>query len=159
MAIEITLYKMTEDPRKINKTLPNTSGTYLNFSTSWLKDAFNVMDPDVTLSSSDDLTAFNYMKVGAPVNRYFFIRPEIIRTELFRLNAHEDVLQVFQAQIKQQSGILDRSETIFNTYLSDSMFDSLSYRRVQTILFTGTPFSSAGNGYYLATLGGAPASP
>lgn len=156
MAITITLYKMTEDPRKVNKTLPNTAGTYLTFSTSWLKEAFRVMDPDVTLQSSDDLSSYNYMQVGSPVGRYYFIRPEILSTGLWKLNAHEDVLQVFAAQIKLQEGIIARTENenLYNTFLSDDVFEGLCYRKVRTILFSEDPFSTSGNGYYLTVTGG-----
>ena len=155
MAIEITLYKMTDDPRKINKTLPSSSGTFLTFSTSYLKDAFTVMDPELTIASSDDLSLYNYMKVGT-LNRYYFIRPTIRSNGLWALNAHEDVLQTFQSQIKGNSGIIERTEdeNIFNTYLSDDVFESLVYRRVRTILFSEDPFSTAGNGYYLTVTGG-----
>ena len=154
MAITITLYKMTDDPRKINKTLPSASGTFLTFSTSWLKDQFTVMDPDVILASSDDLSAYNYMQVGSPVSRYYFIRPEILNTGLWRLNAHEDVLQVFASQIKTNSAIVSRSENKFNTYLSDSIFEGLVYRRTCTIPFPNTPFTTDSGGYYLTTTGG-----
>ena len=156
MAIEITLYKITEDPRKVGKTLPNTVGTYLTFSTSWLKDMFRVLSPELTLASTDNLADYNYMKVGAPVNRVYFIYPEILRTGLWRLNAREDVLTQFATQIKAQSGILARSSTPgkYNTYLSDSFFEQLAYRRVQTLLFSETPFSTSGNGYYLTTTSG-----
>lgn len=155
MALTITLYKMTEDPRKINKTLPSTAGTFLTFSTSWLKDMFTVMDPDVTLASSDDLSTYNYMKVDT-LNRYYFIRPQIQSNGLWKLNAHEDVLQVFQSQIKGNSGIIERTEdeNAYNTYLSDSIFESLVYRKVRTVLFSENPFSTSGNGYYLTVTGG-----
>lgn len=154
MAITITLYKMTDDPRKINKTLPSTSGTFLSFSTSWLKDMFRVINPNVTLQTADDISTFNYMFVGAPVNRYYFISPEIDYTNLWRLNAHEDVLQVFQSQIKSNSAIMARSENKFNTYLSDSIFEGLVYRRTCTIPFPITPFTTSAGGYYLTTTGG-----
>ena len=153
MALTITLYKMTDDPRKINKTLPSAVGTFLSFSTSWLKDVFTVMDPDVTLASSDDLSAYNYMKVDT-LNRYYFIRPQIQSNGLWKLNAHEDVLQVFQSQIKTNSAIMARSENKFNTYLSDSIFEGLVYRRTCTIPFPVTPFTTDSGGYYLTTTGG-----
>lgn len=154
MSITITLYKMTDDPRKISKTLPSASGTFLTFSTSWLKDVFLCLDPELTMSSTDDLSAYNYMQVGSPVNRYYFIKPTILRKGLWRLNAHEDVLQVFQSQIKSNSAIMARSENKFNTYLSDSIFEGLVYRRTCTIPFPITPFSTDSGGYYLTTTGG-----
>ena len=153
MALTITLYKMTDDPRKINKTLPSTAGTFLTFSTSWLKDVFTVMDPDVTLASTDDLSTYNYMKVDT-LNRYYFIRPQIQSNGLWKLNAHEDVLQVFATQIKSNSAIVARSENKFNTYLSDSIFEGLVYRRTCTIPFPVTPFTTDSGGYYLTTTGG-----
>lgn len=154
MAIPITLYRITEDPRKVGKTLPSTEGSFFEFSTSWLKDLFRIMTPDLTLASNTDLTSYNYMKVGAPVNRVYFIKPEILRTGLWRLNAREDVLTQFATQIRNQSGILSRSETVFNTYLSDHVFNSLVYRRTQTIPFPGHPFTTANGAYFLVTTGG-----
>ena len=154
MAIEITLYKMNEDPRKVSKTLPSATGKFLNFSTSWLKDQFSDMTPNVTLATSDDLLLYNYMKVGSPVNRYYFIKPTIVSTGLWSLNAHEDVLQNFATEIKSNTGIVARSENRFNTYLSDSIFEGLVYRRTCTIPFPATPFSTDSGGYYLTTTGG-----
>lgn len=156
MSITITLYKISDDPRKITKTLPSATGTFLTFSTSWIKDAFMCLDPELTLASTDDLSAYNYMHVGAPVNRYYFIKPTILKTGLWKLNAHEDVLMVFATAIKLQSGILARSSTPgkYNTYLSDQFFEQLAYRRVQTLLFSATPFSTNGGNYYLVTTSG-----
>ena len=156
MAIESTLYKITDDPRKIGKTLPSEVGTYLTFSTTWLKDMFRVLSPELTLSSTDNLADYNYMKVGAPVNRVYFIRPEILRTGLWRLNAREDVLTQFATQIRAQAGIVARSSNRYNTYLSDSIFESLCYRRIQTIPFEYTGFTNSSNGFYLTVTGGDP---
>lgn len=156
MAIEIILYKMNEDPRKISKTLPSATGTFLKFSTSWLKDQFSEMTPNVTLATSDDLTLYNYMKVGSPVNRYYFIKPTIISTGLWSLGAHEDVLQNFATEIKSNTAVLARSENLYNTFLSDDIFESLVYRRVCTIKFPKTPFSTSSGGFFVVTAGPGP---
>lgn len=156
MSITITLYKMTDDPRKITKTLPSATGTFLTFATSWLKDVFMCLDPELTLASTDDLSTYNYMQVGAPVNRYYFIKPTILKTGLWKLNAREDVLMVFGSAIRSQAGIVSRSSNRYNTYLSDNIFESLCYRRIQTIPFEYVPFTNQNNGFYLTVTGGDP---
>lgn len=154
MSLSITLYKMNDNPKKINKTLPTATGTFLAFSTNYLKSAFDVLEPMITLSSTDDLSAYNYMYVGSPVDRYYFIKPTIANTGLWSLNAREDVLQTFQSAILTQSGILDRSENVINTYLSDSIFEGLVYRRICTIPFPTSNFSTGSGSYYLTVTGG-----
>ena len=150
MAIQIILYKTNSPTNMISKTLSDA----LTFSTCALLDTTDVRSPRVRLTGSD-LSGYNYMHIPA-LGRYYYIKPTVISTGLWELNAAVDVLMSFSSQIRAQGGILARSENIFNTYLTDDIFQSRVYRRVQTILFSGNPFSTSGNGYYLTTTGGYP---
>lgn len=146
--MKITLYKTNSNPKAITKTLTDS----LVFDDCNSIRSLDVLHPDIVLSGTD-LEKYNYAYID-DLNRYYFIKPEITASGMYDLHAKCDVLMSHDAAIRLQSGILSRSETMFNTYLSDAAFNSLCYRRVQTILFSTDPFSTSGNGYYLVANGG-----
>ena len=148
----IKLYKTNSNAKAITKALTNE----LTFNDCVARAPLDLLRPSITLAAKN-LEGYNFMYIPE-LHRYYFINPTISNNGLYSLNARVDVLMSHAALIRAQSGILARSETVFNTYLSDAMFKSLSYRRVQTILFSGDPFSTSGNGFYLATTGGTPSS-
>lgn len=149
--MQIKLYKTNSPAVAITKNLT----AELVFSDCTARAPVDLLRPEITLVATG-LEGYNYMYIPE-LGRYYFIHPVMTRNGLFTLNARCDVLMSHAAQIRAQSGILERSETVYNTYLTDKVFNMLSYRRVQTILFSGNPFSTAGNGYYLTTTGGSTA--
>lgn len=151
MAINITLYKTNSPRNKITKTLTDS----LAFESCNLLDTTDVLNPNVRLSSNNDLTAYNYMYIPA-TGRYYFITPVIIATGLYALNAVCDVLMSHATEIRKQAGILARSSSVYNTYLSDPIYLARCYRQTHTIKFPNSPFTTSSNGYYLLTSGALP---
>lgn len=145
--MQIKLYKTNSPAVAITKSLT----AELVFSDCTARAPVDLLRPEIVLSATG-LEGYNYMYIPE-LGRYYFIHPVMTRNGLFTLNARCDVLMSHAAQIRAQSGILERSETVFNTYLTDRVFNMLSYRRTQTIAFPKTPFNSSG-GYYLTTTGG-----
>ena len=150
--MQIVLYKSHSEKNALTKTWSTTSGDIKTYNTAYAVDQVDLLAPDITLADTG-LEAFNYMHIPE-LNRWYYIKPVITATGYYRLNAHCDVLMSHAAAIRAQSGILARSETVFNTYLSDRVFNALVYRRTQTIPFPGHPFTTSSGGYFLATTGG-----
>ena len=147
--MEIRLYKTNDDPRHITKTF---SGTVKTYNLAYATHELDLLKPDIQISDLG-LSEFNYMYIPE-LSRYYFIHPVITANGFYTLNARCDVLMSHANAIKAQSGILERSETIYNTYLTDEAYKSLVYRRTQTIPFPGHPFTTQNGGYYLITTGG-----
>lgn len=152
--MEIKLLKMTSEPKAITKTWSTASADIKTYSTSYAVNELDVMNPRIVLADSD-VENYNYMYIAA-LGRYYYIRPTITAEGYYTLNAHCDVLMSHATQIRKEVGILARSSDIYNTFLTDEIYNSLVYRRVQTLLFDKTPFSTSGNGYYLTVTGGNP---
>lgn len=152
--MEIILYITKDDPRHVTKTFLLGSKTY---NLAYATHALDLLKPEIELSDTG-LESFNYMKI-TDLNRYYFIKPELTANGFYRLNAKCDVLMSHATQIRKENGIIGRSSNVYNTFLTDALYNSLCYRRVQTLLFDKTPFSTSGNGYYLTATGGTPNNP
>lgn len=152
--MQITLYKCLSEKNVINKIWSTASADIKTYNTSYATGSLDVLNPRILLTDSS-VQDFNYMYISE-LDRYYFIRPTITANGFYDLNAHVDVLMSHATQLKKEVGILARSEDVFNTFLTDQLYNSLVYRRVQTLLFDKTPFSTSGNGYYLTVTGGTP---
>lgn len=146
--MQIKLYKTNSPAAAVTKILTSE----LVFSDCTARSPVDLLRPEIVLSAAG-LEGYNYMYIPE-LQRYYFIHPVMTRNGLFSLNARCDVLMSHATQIRAQSGILERSENVFNTYLTDRVFNMLAYRRTQTIPFPGHPFTTSNGGYYLATTGG-----
>ena len=51
-------------------------------------------------------------------------------TSIYTFTLQEDVLMVYNEQLKALTVTLDRSETIYNGYLPDSDYTALGYRSI-----------------------------
>lgn len=149
--MNITLYQTNDDPRHIVKTFTATTKSY---SLAYATHELDLLSPEIQIADTG-VESFNYMYIQ-DLGRYYFIHPVLTANGYYKLNARCDVLMSHSTQIKKESGILKRSSSVFNTFLSDDLYNSLCYRRVQTLLFDKTPFSTSGNGYYLTVTGGNP---
>lgn len=150
--MEIQLKKTTSDPRSITKSFVAGDANTKTYQTSYAVNALDVMQPEIYLSDTG-LEAFNYMYIPA-LNRYYFIRPTITANGYYKLNARCDVLMSHATEIRKQSGILARSNTIYTRYLTDPEYRMKVYRRVQTIPFSASPFTTSADAYYLTANGG-----
>lgn len=148
--MNITLYQTNEDPRHITKTFSATTKSYsLAYSTHEL----DLLKPEIYLADTG-LENYNYMYIQ-DLGRYYFIHPELTANGYYSLNAKCDVLMSHATAIRGNAGILDRSNNVFTRYLTDPEYQMKVYRRIQTVPFSTTPFSTSGDRYYLIATGGA----
>ena len=142
----IDLYTITDDPRKLEKTLTN-SNLVLETNVN-MKEGGDVLHPHFTIAGSD-LHAVNYVYI-ARYGRYYFARTKVDPAGRWIVDCDVDVLMSHAAQLKNLTVTVDRSESIYNGYLPDAQYKSLGYRTVATKIF---PDGLTSNSYILITTG------
>lgn len=145
MSFAIDLMNNQEELNKITKS-PSTVMTL----TGTLRDEADIVDPVILIEYAGTLTNCNYMYISE-FNRYYFItKIESVRTNLWRVSAHCDVLKTYAQAILGTPAVVARSETRYNLRLNDSFFKVYSNPRLQI-----ANFPSKFNGYsYVLVMNG-----
>lgn len=114
--MEITLYTNESEKNKLEKTLDHSillEGT--------LRDESSIINPIILISSNKEDIPYMYNYAYIPAfGRYYFITDiESVRTGIWRVSMHVDVLMSYKEQIKNLNVIINNSEqTGANNYLS-----------------------------------------
>lgn len=113
------LYKCTSENEKVDKTL--TDELEMNGA---LKDESDVIDPDI-LIETENPTAYNYAYIPR-FGRYYYVR-EItsVRTGLWRISLHVDVLYTYRTDIRNCFAIVNKQQS--ETYGTD-LYNDGSFR-------------------------------
>lgn len=118
--------------------------------TGELRDGTSIVDPEILVEYSGTLTNTNYMYI-AEFHRYYFITNiESVRTGLWKVYAHCDVLKTYANAILGCTGVIARQEHNWNLFLNDSAFKVYSNPRIQVAKF---PQKFTGDSYILAMKG------
>lgn len=129
--IDIKLYTISDDNKVVSKTL----GTPTDFANCTMKDTTEVTNPTIRISSSSNLSGYNYCQIDR-YNRYYFIdKIETTPDGYWVLHCRCDVLMSYKTQIKALTGTLERSQTDYNGYLNDPQYKALAYRKIVTKQF------------------------
>lgn len=145
MAFDIGLYNNTEELNKIRK-----SPTLVRTLTGTLREETDIVDPVILIEYNGTLTDVNYMRIQA-LNRWYFItKIESVRTGLWRVYAHCDVLKTYAEEILAHEAVVARNEKRWNLFLNDSMFKVYSNPRIQIANF---PNKFTGESYVLVMNG------
>ena len=118
--------------------------------TGSLRDEANIVDPVILVEYDGTLTNVNYMHIPELHRYYFITKIESVRTKLWRVTAHCDVLKTYAEAILGTEAVVARSENRFNLYLNDSMFKVYSNPRLQCANF---PNKFTGESYVLVMNG------
>lgn len=144
----ITLYKNQSEPERVVKTLIDPIQM-----TGTLRDETSVQTPTILVNKTQNITAYNYMYVPE-FGRYYYITDiTSINRNLWAVDCKVDVLQSYAAQIKNQTGIIERQENSWNLYINDPEFVVTSKQRIQTKNF---PNSFDTTPHYVLILVGRP---
>lgn len=142
---DIVLMNNQEELNKITKspqTVMTLSGT--------LRENTDIVDPEINVAYNGTLTNVNYMYI-AELHRYYFItKIESVRTGVWRIYAHCDVLKTYAEAILGTECVVARSESRYNLLLNDSMFKVYSNPRLQIANF---PNKFSGESYVLIMKG------
>lgn len=133
--MKLYIYNTKDDEIVLNKTLENEKVFDIDF-----KASCNRLDTQVILNykkGNFDPNLYNYVRINIGVDIYFFItNKEFIDNENVVYYLHQDVYMTNPNTIKTRIyGVLDRSGSNFNRYISDSELCIVSQKRVQTKVF------------------------
>lgn len=146
MAFTVKFYTVSDDPKVVSKSL----GTATEFNNVVIKETTDVTAPVLRISSSSNLSGYNYCHIERYGRYYFIEKIETTPDGMWVLHCKCDVLMSYKDQIKSLTGTLIRSETLYNGYLNDSGYKALAYRKIVTKQF---PTAMEGDCFILMTVG------
>lgn len=116
--MNIILYHTNSDFIALDKNLElitNLSGN--------LRSESSIIDPVFIVEGNEShILNCNYVHIP-DFGRYYFVRNiESLRTGLWRLTLHVDVLYTYRSQIRTNSGIIERNEHEYDLKLNDGLF-------------------------------------
>lgn len=146
MSLTIQFMYNNEPMNKINKT-PEAKFSL----TGVLKEESSIVDPVVLIEKDSPIEA-NYAYIEA-FARYYYIKDiTCVRSGLWRISMHTDVLKTFSEGILDSPCIVAKSSSKFNLYLNDSDYKCTQCDLVFTKDFP-SGFNLANATYALAALG------
>lgn len=103
--MEITLYTNNSEKNKLEKSLSGDLKL-----TGKLREESSIVNPSV-LIQTENPSSYNYAYIPE-FNRYYFITDAIsVRTDIWRISLHCDVLMSFKDELKATSVILSDTES------------------------------------------------
>lgn len=146
--MQLKLYKNLSEKARIGKTLVEEIDM-----TGVLHGESSVIDPTILINATQSIAGYNYMYINEFKRFYFINNIVAVRNGLFRVEAHVDVLESFEAPIKALSVIIDKQEKAsFNKYL-DSGDWVTTCKQFTNVLSFPNGFNESGE-YILLVAGG-----
>lgn len=129
MSFSISLQNNSSPINKIGKaisTITTVSGD--------LKNESDVIRPEILIESDSSILSANYMTIDTFHRKYFIEEIQSVRTNLWLVKAHVDVLETYASQILSNTAVVVRQENNFNLLLNDGVFKCrqdprISYRK------------------------------
>lgn len=147
MAITMSLYQVTDDPKVMGKNL----GTAVSTHTITLKDGCSIDRPVVSFSAqAAALAPLNYAYIDTFQRYYYITDRKSLINGVMELTLESDPLQSFQTEIKQCTATITRNQNLRQGYLQDSGYNALAYQGVQYKAF---PHALTDATYILVTVG------
>lgn len=159
MSFTATMYVINDDPRTLMKyTPPTTAVEVTGIKPTGVVDLLN---PTFELDYKEAYTTKNYIEVGAPFNRSYFIKDMKIDVgKKIYITCAVDVLQTYKAQIADSYAYIIRTGRFASgaKYLPDDQVPITTETQVQNYPFNSTPFltiDGVDGNYVLTVIGGA----
>lgn len=136
MAFSATLYNNSDDPKVLSKTL--SGGTPI--SSIVPTEACDILSPTFILNYNSAYTTCNYIVVGAPFNRSYFITDmKIDIGKKIVISCAVDVLETYKDSIKDCMACVTRNEGIGKpTYVPDNKLPiDPNQKYLKSVLFEG----------------------
>lgn len=129
--MNIILYQNISEYNAVNKSIKE-----LTKLTGTLREESSIIDPIITISDIDNYVgSMNYAYIPE-FNRYYFITNiESVRSNLWRVSFHVDVLYTYRKQIKSNSAIIERNENKYDLKLNDGLFKTQQNPRIAQFPF------------------------
>lgn len=145
MSFNITFMNNQEELNKITKR-PSSVMTL----TGHLREETDIVNPVINIEYDGTLTNVNYMWIPEFHRYYFITKIESVRTGLWRVYAHCDVLKTYAEGILGTPCVVARNEKQYNLMLNDSYFKVYANPRLQIANF---PNKFSGYSYVLVMKG------
>lgn len=140
---EITLYRLSSDMRKLNKTLENPL-----VKTIQIRTDIDIYNPTLLLTDFD--LSYNYMLWDS---RYYFINGAYYTANhVWKLSCHIDVLMTYKDVILSSRGTVTRIGN--NNYLQGASIPMTSKPSIIRYQFPNEPFRYNTDNYILTAIGG-----
>lgn len=129
--MNIQFYWNKSENNRLNKDIQQLYEYSGNF-----KEDTSIINPSILIEQPINLIGgANYMHIDS-LGRYYFITDMVsVSYNLTEIQAHVDVLMSFADYIKQNAGIVKRSQNDWNLYLNDGSFKVYQYRTYSTYQF------------------------
>ena len=131
MSFSISLQNNSSPINKIGKaisTITTVSGD--------LKNESDVIRPEILIESDSSILSANYMTIDTFHRKYFIEEIQSVRTNLWLVKAHVDVLETYASQILSNTAVVLRQENNFNLLLNDGVFKCKQDPRISYIKFS-----------------------
>lgn len=141
--MRIEFYKCNSDPENLTKDIwlledpiLGVIGEYDGF----LREDSPITDPVFTIETIDSGEEFpwariNYFHIPSWGRYYYITDITVIRTHLYQITGHVDVLMSFRTELGNCSGIVYRNENNWNMYLDDGSLKVFSNPIIQRFEF------------------------
>ena len=144
----ITVYKISDDRRVVNKTL----GTAVATLTAVIKNDADILYPVLEVAYNASVLTANYLYIDT-LQRYYYIKNIKLDRQRIFLECEVDVLKSYYNEIKNLSCVVSRQENNYNTYLNDGVWRNLQPKEVITLPFTQSFYRPCN---FVMTVGGEP---
>lgn len=129
--MNVYLYNTTSEAHAVDKTLSELmvlSGT--------LRESSSIIDPVFNLTDIDSvIDTLNYAYIPE-FGRYYFVQNiESVRTGVWRVYMHVDVLYTYRSEILANSAIIQRNENQYDLKLNDGLFKTQQNPRIAQFPF------------------------
>lgn len=142
----IELYVNSSDERKVDKVLSNKIEIDGNIRNT-LPNTDLIIQID--FSNISNIQNYNYIKIN---EKYYYIRDfEYINNSIIQYTLHIDVLMTYKNEIRKLKCVIKRNSENYNVYFHDNEISQLSYKPVQTKLFSNSEVFQ-GNSFLLTTV-------
>lgn len=141
--MELRLYKINADPRKLDKVSGLGLGDYYSTSGT-LRYPTNITNPSIIISANagepnaqDILDGCNYAYIGG-FDRYYFIENKSYPNQgLIELILREDVLQSFAGGIESLTCLVERNEFDFDAKIEDNLIPFKAVKEIDEYDLSG----------------------
>lgn len=140
------LYKNVDDPNKLHKS-PIEIKSDVPFT---FKDNTDMMNPEIIVNASPEVRASNYLWLGEPFNRYYFITEKTVSQTRIYIKCHVDVLYTYRKNIDNLELIAERASSNYDLFQIDSELPIENFNDVVTVPF---PSGFGNDQFILATTG------
>lgn len=128
MAINISLYQVTDDVNVLGKTIPAPTSAH----TITLKDGCSIDNPVVSFSAqAAALAPLNYAYIDTFQRYYWITDRKSLHNGIMELTLESDPLESFKAQLLLRQATITRNQNEKNGYLKDVNYSALAYEAIQ----------------------------